>query len=61
EISASVSIGPVEKGFGLEVELVANIPELARDQAEALVKAAHEVCPYSNATRGNIVVAVRLA
>lgn len=61
EISANVSLGPAAKGFGLQVELVASLPELARDQAEALVKAAHEVCPYSNATRGNIVVDVRLA
>jgi Ohr subfamily peroxiredoxin len=60
-ITANVTIGPVGKGFGLAVELVANIPELPRDQAEALLRAAHEVCPYSNATRGNIVVDVRLA
>ena len=46
---------------GLAVELVVNIPELPREQAEALVRAAHEVCPYSNATRGNIVVDIRLA
>ena len=54
-------IGPAGKGFGLQVELIASLPELAREQAEALVRAAHEVCPYSNATRGNIVVDVRLA
>jgi osmotically inducible protein OsmC len=60
-ITANVAIGPVGKGFGLAVELVASIPELPREQAEALLHAAHEVCPYSNATRGNIVVDVRLA
>lgn len=60
-ITAHVSIGPVGKGFGLAVELVATIPELPREQAEALVRAAHEVCPYSNATRGNIAVDIRLA
>jgi len=60
-VTAKVDIGPAGKGFGLQVELVASLPELPRDQAEALVKAAHEVCPYSNATRGNIVVDVRLA
>lgn len=60
-ISAKVSLGAVGQGFGLAVELVASIPELPRDQAEALVRAAHEVCPYSNATRGNIAVDVRLA
>jgi Ohr subfamily peroxiredoxin len=60
-ITAKVSIGPVAGVFGLAVELTASLPDLPRDQAEALVKAAHEVCPYSNATRGNIVVDVRVA
>jgi Ohr subfamily peroxiredoxin len=60
-VTANVAIGPAGKGFGLQVELVASVPELPRDQAEALVRAAHEVCPYSNATRGNIVVDVRVA
>ncbi|MFE8602174.1 organic hydroperoxide resistance protein [Archangium violaceum] len=60
-ITANVTIGPVGKGFGLAVELTASIPELPREQAEALLRAAHEVCPYSNATRGNIVVDLRLA
>lgn len=60
-VTAKVSIGPVDKVFGLAVELSVALPELARDQAEALVKAAHEVCPYSNATRGNIDVKVSLA
>jgi Ohr subfamily peroxiredoxin len=60
-VTANVTIGPVSGVFGLAVELVAALPELPRDQAEALVRAAHEVCPYSNATRGNIVVNVRVA
>ena len=59
-ITAHVTIGPVGMAFGLAVELVADIPELRRDQAEALIRAAHQVCPYSNATRGNIAVDVRL-
>lgn len=59
EITARVGIGPVEGGgFGLTVALEARLPELPREQAEALVKAAHEVCPYSNATRGNVPVSV---
>ncbi len=61
QIVANVSIGPVAGVFGLAVELVATFPELPRDQAEALVQAAHQVCPYSNATRGNIAVDVRVA
>ncbi len=61
-ITANVTIGPIASGgFGLAVELVAAIPELPREQAEQLLHAAHQVCPYSNATRGNIVVDVRLA
>jgi lipoyl-dependent peroxiredoxin len=60
-VTAKVDIGPVGQGFGLQVAIVASVPELPRDQAEALVKAAHQVCPYSNATRGNIVVDVSLA
>jgi lipoyl-dependent peroxiredoxin len=60
-VSANVAIGPAGKGFGLAVELVAEVPDLPRDQAEALLRTAHEVCPYSNATRGNIAVDIRLA
>jgi len=61
EITAKVSIGKVGAGFGLTVELRAKVPELPREDAEALLHAAHQICPYSNATRGNIVVDVQLA
>jgi Ohr subfamily peroxiredoxin len=61
QVSANVSIGPAGAGFGLAVELVVAIPELPPEQAQALVEAAHQVCPYSNATRGNIAVDIRLA
>ena len=60
-VTAQVSLGPVGAAFGLAVVLEVSVPGLPRDQAEALVKKAHEVCPYSNATRGNIEVEVRLA
>jgi len=60
-ITAKVTIGTVGEAFGLAVELTAEAPELPREQAEALLQAAHQVCPYSNATRGNIVVDLRLA
>ncbi len=57
EVSASVGIGPNDAGgFGLAVQLDVHAPALDRDAAEALVAKAHEVCPYSNATRGNIDV-----
>jgi lipoyl-dependent peroxiredoxin len=55
-----VSIGTLETGgFGLAVELDVHAPSLDDDAALALVEKAHQVCPYSNATRGN--VEVRLA
>ena len=57
EVSASVSIGTLDSGgFGLAVELDVHAPNLDHDTALALVHQAHEVCPYSNATRGNIEV-----
>jgi Ohr subfamily peroxiredoxin len=61
QIRAEVGIGPRGGGFGLAVKLVASIPELPRDAANALLRAAHEVCPYSNATRGNIPITLELA
>ncbi|HET7501484.1 MAG TPA: organic hydroperoxide resistance protein [Kofleriaceae bacterium] len=60
-VTTKVTLGTLGQGYGLAVELEASLPELPRDQAEALVQAAHQVCPYSNATRGNIVVDVKLA
>ncbi|WP_428376331.1 organic hydroperoxide resistance protein [Lichenicoccus sp.] len=61
-VTATVGIGPrSEGGFGLEIALEIALPGLASDQAETLVHKAHEVCPYSNATRGNIDVKLKLA
>ncbi|MCK6080039.1 organic hydroperoxide resistance protein [Microbacterium sp. EYE_5] len=58
-VGSRVSIGSNgEGGFGLAVELEVVIPNLPHDQAQALADAAHQVCPYSNATRGNIEVTV---
>ena len=56
EVTAAVGIGPVEGGFGLQVDMAVSLPELSQKQAEDLVATAHKVCPYSNATRGNIAV-----
>jgi osmotically inducible protein OsmC len=57
EVSARVSIGTLDSGgFGLAVELDVAIPKLDHEAAVALVEKAHEVCPYSNATRGNVDV-----
>jgi osmotically inducible protein OsmC len=58
-ITADVSIGPMAGkpgAFGIAVAMAITIPGMDKAAAEALVKAAHEVCPYSNATRGNIDV-----
>lgn len=56
QIDGAVGIGPIPNGFGIEVELKISLPGLDRAKAEELVKKAHVVCPYSNATRGNINV-----
>jgi Ohr subfamily peroxiredoxin len=55
-ITADVGIGPIPAGFGIQVAMAISIPGMDRAEAEALVAAAHKVCPYSNATRGNIDV-----
>ena len=56
-VKASVGIGPrSEGGFGLDVQLDVSLPGVPRDQAQALVEKAHQVCPYSNATRNNLDV-----
>jgi len=61
EVTASVGIGPLDGGgFGLTVELGVHIPGLDSAAAEGLVAKAHEVCPYSNATRGNIPVTLTI-
>ncbi len=60
-IAASVGLGPVGSAFGITVKLVATLPGVDRAVAQDLVDAAHVVCPYSNATRGNIPVDVSLA
>jgi osmotically inducible protein OsmC len=57
KVTSTVGIGPrSEGGFGLEITLDVSVPGLPRDQAQALVEKAHQVCPYSNATRNNIDV-----
>ena len=55
-IDASVGIGPIANGYGIEATLKISAPGLPRADTEALVQKAHLVCPYSNATRGNIDV-----
>ncbi|GAB3186213.1 Ohr subfamily peroxiredoxin [Micromonospora palomenae] len=58
-VEAEVGIGPNGSGgFGLTVALLVDLPAVERTAAEQLVAQAHQVCPYSNATRGNIEVAL---
>ena len=59
EVSASIGIGPLDDGgFGLSAALVIYAPKLDKATAQTLAEAAHKVCPYSNATRGNIEVSI---
>ena len=57
-INATVGIGQIPAGFGIEVQLEVTVPGMDRAQAQAIVDKAHQVCPYSNATRGNIEVTI---
>jgi Ohr subfamily peroxiredoxin len=59
-ITGVVGIGPIPTGFGIEAELKISLPGMDRAQAQALVDRAHVVCPYSNATQGNIDVTLTL-
>ncbi len=60
-IAADVGIGQIPAGFGIQVAMTITIPGMDRAAAEKLVQAAHGVCPYSNATRGNIDVTLTVA
>lgn len=62
-VSADVGIGPRDdgKGFGIAVKLTISAPGIAKAQLEDLVQKAHIVCPYSDATRGNIAVELTVA
>lgn len=57
EVSVTVGLGMLEGGaFNLQLEIDVHVPNASPDKAKALVERAHEVCPYSNATRGNVEV-----
>ncbi|HEY8878534.1 MAG TPA: organic hydroperoxide resistance protein [Roseateles sp.] len=62
-ITSDVAIGPHANkpgAFGIQVDMRISVPGMDRAQLEALVKTAHEVCPYSNATRGNVDVSLTI-
>jgi lipoyl-dependent peroxiredoxin len=61
-VTSTIGIGPrSEGGFGLAIALEIALPGIERDAAEDLVARAHQICPYSNATRNNIDVALTIA
>ncbi|MGC4367623.1 organic hydroperoxide resistance protein [Hydrogenophaga sp. R2] len=60
-ITAEVDIGPIPQGFGIAVRMTISLPGMDRAVAQDLVDTAHQVCPYSNATRGNIPVTLNIA
>ena len=59
-VTAEVGIGPEGEAYGLVVTLIIHLPGLDRDKTRELAEAAHQVCPYSRATRGNISVELRV-
>jgi len=60
-IDAEVDLGPIPGAYGIAVRMNVSLPGMDRTAAQQLLDAAHQVCPYSNATRGNIDVAIKLA
>ncbi len=60
-VDGEVDLGPITGGYGIAARLTVSLPGMDRTQAQTLVDAAHQVCPYSNATRGNIDVTITLA
>jgi osmotically inducible protein OsmC len=61
KVTTQVTLGTIEGGnFGIAVELDVSLPGVDDETAQTVVEAAHEVCPYSNATRGNIEVLLRV-
>lgn len=60
-VTAKVGMGPVASGYGLAVELIVEAPGVDKSALRSIVGAAHERCPYSNATRGNIEVLLTVA
>lgn len=61
-VTAKVGIGPrAAGGFGITADLTVSLPGIEREAAQRLVDTAHQICPYSNATRGNVDVGLTLA
>ena len=62
KVNVAVGIGPrADTGFGLQVDITVDLPGVDRDLAQRLIDGAHQVCPYSDATRGSLSITPRLA
>ncbi|RYF41208.1 MAG: organic hydroperoxide resistance protein [Comamonadaceae bacterium] len=59
-IDAEVDLGPIPNAYGIAARLNVSLPGMDRAAAQSLIDAAHQVCPYSNATRGNVDVTITL-
>ncbi len=59
-VTGDVSIGPITQGFAIAAKLTVNLGDMEKSAAQSLVDKAHQVCPYSNATRDNIAVEIVL-
>lgn len=60
-VDAEVDLGPIPNAYGVAVRMKVSLPGMDKDAAQKLIDAAHQVCPYSNATRGNIDCDISLA
>ena len=60
-VDAEVDLGPIPNAYGIAVRMTVHLPGMERAAAQKLIDAANQVCPYSNATRGNIDMALTLA
>jgi osmotically inducible protein OsmC len=60
-VDAEVDLGPIPNAYGIAVRMNVSLPGMDPAAAQQLIDAAHQVCPYSNATRGNIDVKIQLA
>lgn len=60
-VDAEVDLGPIAQGYGIAVRMNVHLPGLDRASGQKVLDAAHQVCPYSNATRGNVDVQLNLA
>ncbi len=60
-VDVEVDLGPIPNAYGIAVRMSVNLPNVDREAAQKLIDAAHQVCPYSNATRNNVDVQIRLA